>query len=245
MYQPRTYRQRVKSVDLVTFSVVVKETDLLISARSDLSGQALDIVLRCRAALEDYIRRHPSFASALEPVRVEDDAPALVRDMGVAAEGVGVGPMAAVAGAIAKEVGTWLLNFSDEVIVENGGDIFIKSLRRRLVGVYAGESPLTGKIAFVIQPEDTPLGVCTSSGTVGHSLSFGLADAVTVFSPSAALADAAATAIGNRVRSADDIPNAIEFAQHVPRLSGVAIVKGEVLGLWGKLKIAPPDQLAP
>lgn len=241
MYQPRTYRQWVTSDDLVTFSVMVKETDLLIKAKSELAGQALEIVNRCRAALEDYIRKHPLFALALEPLSTGDDAPVLARNMATAAKIVGVGPMAAVAGAIAEEVGTWLLKFSDEVIVENGGDIFIKSLRRRLIALYAGESRLTGKIAFVIQPEDTPLGVCTSSGTVGHSLSFGLADAVTVFSPSAALADAAATAIGNRVRSPEDISKAIEFAQRVPMLSGVAIVKGEALGLWGKIRIASLD----
>lgn len=237
MYQPRTYRQWVTSEDLVAFSVMVDETDLLIRAKSDFSSQALEIVQKCRAGLEDYIKRHPLFALTLEPMRVEDNAPTVARNMALAAEAVGVGPMAAVAGAIAREVGTGLLQFSDEVIVENGGDIFMRSLRPRLVGVYAGESPLTGKIAFMIQPEDTPLGICTSSGTVGHSLSFGLADAVTVFSPSASLADAAATAIGNRVHSAEDISKAIEFAQHIPGLSGVAIVKGDALGLWGKIQL--------
>jgi ApbE superfamily uncharacterized protein (UPF0280 family) len=237
MYQPRTYRQWVTSEDLVAFSAMVDETDLLIRAKSDLSSQALEIVHKCRAGLEDYIKRHPLFALTLKPMRVEDHAPAVVRNMALAAEAVGVGPMAAVAGAIAREVGTGLLQFSDEVIVENGGDIFMRSLRPRLVGVYAGESPLTGKIAFVIRPEDTPLGICTSSGTVGHSLSFGLADAVTVFSPSAALADAAATAIGNLVHTVDNISKAIEFAQRVPGLSGVAIVKGDVLGLWGKIQL--------
>ncbi|MFC2059262.1 UPF0280 family protein, partial [Chloroflexota bacterium] len=175
------------------------------------------------------------------PLQVEDDAPKLVREMALAADVVGVGPMAAVAGTIAEEVGTRLLDLTDEVIVENGGDIFIKSLHQRLIGIYAGDSPLTGKIAFEIKPEDTPLGICTSSGTVGHSFSFGLADAVTVFSKSTALADAAATAIGNRVRSAEDIPGAIEFAKKVSRLDGVAIVKGESLGLWGKITIASPD----
>lgn len=241
MYQPRTYRRLVASDDLVAFSVVVKETDLLVRARSDLSSLALEAVRCCRDALERYIDRRPLFASALEPLKTEDDAPALVRSMAAAAEVVGVGPMAAVAGAIAEEVGNRLLQYSEEVIVENGGDIFIRTLRRRLVGLYAGESPLSGKIAFVVQPEDTPLGVCTSSGTVGYSLSYGLADAATVFSPSAALADAAATAIGNRVSSPDDIPGAIEFAQRVPGLSGVAIVKGEALGLWGRVSIASLD----
>lgn len=245
MYQPRIYHEWVASGDLVTFRVVVKETDLFIRAQSNLSSLALEIVRRCRAALEEYIRKNPLFAHTLEPMRVEEEAPLLVKEMAQAAAVVGVGPMAAVAGAIAEEVGNELLKFSGEVIVENGGDIFIKSSQRRRVGVYAGDSPLTGKIAFQIEPEDTPLGVCTSSGTVGHSLSFGLADAVTVFSPSTALADAAATAIGNRVRTAEDIPPAIEFAKRVPGLTGVAIIKGEVLGLWGKLKVASPEAAQP
>ena len=237
MYQPRTYRQWAATEDLVSFRVVVGETDLLIRASSDFSDQALEIVKRCRAGLEDYITRHPLFAVTLAPIGVEDCAPALVREMAAAAQAAGVGPMAAVAGAIAREVGTGLLPFSEEVIVENGGDIYVRSSRPRLVGLYAGESPLTGKVAFLIQPEDTPLGICTSSGTVGHSLSFGLADAAAAFSPSAALADAAATAIGNRVRTAEDIPGAIAFAQSVPGLTGVAIVKGDVLGVWGKVQL--------
>lgn len=237
MYQPRHYRNWVSHHDLVSFSVVVKETDLFIRARSDLSQIALKLVRECRAILEDYIREHPKFAFSLEPVAVEEDAPSLVREMGAAAEAAGVGPMAAVAGAIAEEVGRGLLDFSEEVIVENGGDIFIKSSSRRLVGIYAGESPLSGRIALEIEPDDTPLGVCTSSGTVGHSLSLGLADAVVVLSPSTALADAAATAIANLVSFPEDIDRALERAQGIKGLSGIAVVKDDKLGLWGKLKV--------
>ncbi|MEW6034742.1 MAG: UPF0280 family protein [Chloroflexota bacterium] len=240
-YQPRSYRGWVERGDLVSFSVTVKETDLLVRARSDLSPQAVETVNECRSALEGYIKEHPQFLYTLEPLRVADDAPALVKEMALAAEESGVGPMAAVAGAIAEAVGRRLLELSDEVIVENGGDIFISSQCRRRIALYAGESPLSGRVAFEVQPEQTPLGVCTSSGTVGHSLSFGLADAVVCFSPSTALADAAATAIANRVLSTEDIHKAIEFAQGIPRLSGVAIIKGDALGLWGKLTIASVD----
>jgi len=238
MYEPRTYRDWVKDADLVSFSVVVKETDLHIRARRDLKAQALDAVTRYRADIERYIKSHPIFLTTLKPLEVEKDAPPIVKEMAEAAIEVGVGPMAAVAGAIAERVGTELLPFSDEVIVENGGDIFLKTAKERLVGVYAGESTFTRKIAFSIQPEETPLGVCTSSGTVGHSLSFGYADAVIVFSPSTSLADAAATAIGNMVKTAEDIPGALKFAQDVKNLKGVAIIKGDKIGLWGQIKLA-------
>jgi ApbE superfamily uncharacterized protein (UPF0280 family) len=145
--------------------------------------------------------------------------------------------MAAVAGAIAEAVGTDLLAYTPEVIVENGGDIFMKISRTRLIGVYAGEAPFTGKIALDISPEEMPLGVCTSSGTVGPSLSFGVADAVIVLSHSAALADAAATAIGNKVKTIDDIDVAIGQAQAIDGLDGVVIIKGDRMGMWGKVKL--------
>jgi ApbE superfamily uncharacterized protein (UPF0280 family) len=241
MYEPRTYRDWVSDKDLASFTVVVKETDLHIRARRDLAAEALAAVKRYRADLEGYIKAHPIFLTTLKPFEVEENAPPIVKEMAEATQEVGVGPMAAVAGAIAEKVGMELLPFSDEVIVENGGDIFLKTQKKRFIGVYAGESAFTRKIAFSILPEETPLGVCTSSGTVGHSLSFGYADAVIVFSPSTSLADAAATAIGNRVRLAEDIPDAIEFAQNIKGLRGLAIVKGESLGLWGQIRLATVD----
>ena len=237
MYQPRTYRRWIRDDDLVSFDVAIKETDLYIRAASNLEAQAIEAVIKNRTPLEEYIKSHPLFLHSLEPFCVDDDAPAIVRDMAQAARVAGVGPMAAVAGAIAEAVGKDLLVYTPEVIVENGGDIFMKILRPRLIGVFAGESPFTGKIALEINPEETPLGVCTSSGTVGHSLSLGAADAVIALSRSTALADAAATAIGNKVRTADDIDVAIEQAQAIDGLAGVVVIKGDKMGMWGSVKL--------
>ena len=241
MYQPRTYRHWVKGDDLVVFSVVVKETDLHLSAASNLRRKAHRMVLKYRDSLERYIARHPDFLTSLEPLEVEKDAPIIVRDMAEAARLCGVGPMAAVAGAVAGFVGRELLDFSPEVIVENGGDIFIKIQRQRTIGIFAGNSPLTGKLGLELNPEDTPLGICTSSGTVGHSLSFGRADAVIVLADSATLADAAATAIGNRVSEVTDIEKGIEFAQGIGQLKGVVIIKDDRLGVWGDVKMVPTN----
>ena len=242
-YQPRYYRDWSKDRDLVSFNVVVKETDLYIRARKNYKDKAFEIVQRQRAALENYIARHPGFLTALVPFPVTADAPAIARSMEEAAEKVNVGPMAAVAGAFAEFVGKDLLKFSSEIIVENGGDIFLKTAKSRLVGVYAGEnSPLTGKIALKIEPADTPLGICTSSGTVGHSLSFGKSDAVVVLAPSAALADAAATAIGNIVKAETDIEIALEFARGVSGLVGVAVIINDKMGVWGKVNLIRRDR---
>ncbi|HUT97044.1 MAG TPA: UPF0280 family protein [Dehalococcoidales bacterium] len=239
MYQPRNYRHWVKDKSLVGFNVVVKETDLYIRASSDLKRKAHRLVLKYRQQLESYIERHPAFLTSLEPLAVGNDAPLIVIEMAEAATRVGVGPMAAVAGAIAEFVGKELLESSPEIIVENGGDIYLQSSTDRLIGIYAGESPLTGKVGLEIRGKDTPVGICTSSGTVGHSLSHGRADAVIALSKSTALADAAATAIGNVIKSANDIPRGIELAISIKRLTGVIIIKDDKIGLWGKVKIRP------
>jgi uncharacterized protein len=216
MYKERSYRQWVQSGDLVTFEVKEAQTDLLISAAKDLEKQARAGVLNYRKDIEGYINRDRSFYTALEPIKVGPDAPGIVKAMADAAEKAGVGPMAAIAGAIAEFVGKDLLVFSDEIIVENGGDIFIKTKITRRIGIYAGESsPFTGKMALEIEPSDRGLGVCTSSGTVSHSLNFGKADAVCIISDNTALADAVATAAGNAVKVKDDIEKGIAIAKSI------------------------------
>ena len=236
-YQPRTYRHWIEGKDLIAFSVTEKETDLYIRATSNLQRKVRRLVLKYRKQLEGYIEKNPSFQTSLEPIVVPENAPAIVREMAEAGQKAGVGPMAAVAGAIAECVGEELLEFTPEIIVENGGDIYLKILKKRVVGIYAGESPLTGKVGLEINPQDTPLGVCTSSGTVGHSLSFGKADAVVVVAISVTLADAAATAIGNRVRQPGDIDKALEYAGDIGGLKGVVIIIGKSVGVWGEVKL--------
>jgi len=237
MYEPRTYRHWIDSKDLISFNIVVKETDLSICASTNLKRKAYRLVLKYRDKLEGYIEQHPAFLTSLEPLPVDENAPRIITAMAEAATRVGIGPMASVAGAIAEFVGNELLAFSPEIIVENGGDIYLKSSEKRIVGIYAGKSPLTGKIGLEINGEDTPLGICTSSGTVGHSLSYGKADAVIVLSKSATLADAAATAIGNLIKQPGDIPNGIEFAKGIEGLRGLLIIKDDNMGVWGEVKI--------
>ncbi len=239
MYEPRTYRHWIKDKDLISFNVSVKETDLYIRASTNLRRRALKLVLKYRDMLERYIERHPSFLTSLKPIPTDEDAPRIIRSMAQATRVVGVGPMASVAGAIAEFVGRELLPFSPEIIVENGGDIYLKSLEDRVVGIYAGKSPLTGRIGIAVNSKETPLGICTSSGTVGHSLSYGQADAVVVLSKSAILADAAATAIGNLIIRPGDIPKGIDFAQHITGINGVVIIQDDSVGLWGKVNLCP------
>ncbi len=150
--------------------------------------------------VEHHGPRHPEFLKSLAPVTAASDAPPLFRTMIEAAEAAGVGPMAAVAGAVAQADGRFLVEDSPQVIVENGGDIFPASREDRLVSIYAGDSPFSQELDIRVGAAQTPIGLCTSSGTVGHSLSLGRSDAVSVLSPSTAMADAAATAGGNLIQ---------------------------------------------
>lgn len=237
--EPRTYRSRMAREGLVAFRVAVQQTDLLILAVRDLRDLAREIAVQERARLEGYIAAHPDFLATLRPWPEDPFAPPVVREMVAAARVAGVGPMAAVAGVLAERVGRALLAESPEVIVENGGDIFLALTRPATVAIYAGRSPLSQRVGLRIAPEDTPLGVCTSSGTVGHSLSFGRADAACVVAPTAALADALATALGNRVQDPQDIDPALAWLAGRPGARGAVVVAGETLGAWGRVELVP------
>ncbi len=238
MYEERTYRNLVKTDDLIKFEVIVKETDLLVRAEKNLSKETRESVLKYRHQLETYITANPEFQESLFPLTDDPYAPEIVREMIRTSRLARVGPMAAVAGALAERVSKDLLRQSKEVIVENGGDIYLSSSKERMIGIYAGPSPLSLKIGIVISPEDSPLGVCTSSGTVGPSLSLGKANAVCTLSKSAALADAAATAVGNVVKEKKDIEWGLERAREIEGTLGALIIFEEKMGVWGKLKLA-------
>jgi ApbE superfamily uncharacterized protein (UPF0280 family) len=238
MHQARTYRQGLQR-RLPAFRVVVEQTDLWIQADQPLMAVARESVLHHRHQLEGFIRRFPGFANSMEPWPLEDPAPPIVRRMCAAASRARVGPMAAVAGAVAAAVGEDLLLQCNEVVVENGGDVFIKNRERISIAIYAGGSPLSMRVGLQFAAAADPFGVCTSSGTVGHSRSLGAADAVCVVAPCCALADAAATAIGNHVRRAGDIPAGIDLGMAMGGLDGIVIIVGERMGVWGKLQVVP------
>lgn len=237
VYQPRSYRNDVQKAGLSAFRVVVKETDLHIQVDQPLEAVARDSVLHHRSILENHIGVYPEFATTLSPWTEEGPIPLLIDEMSRASRWAGVGPMAAVAGAIAACVGSDLLAHSKEVVVENGGDVFIKTREPLVVGLYAGTSVLSLKTGLLIGGGDLPVAICTSSGTIGHSLSFGQADAVCVVSASCALADAAATAIANHVGGDKDIQRAIDWGQRIQGIQGIVIIAGGKMGAWGALEL--------
>ncbi|MDH4319271.1 MAG: UPF0280 family protein [Desulfobulbaceae bacterium] len=241
---PQSYRERsyrcIQQSGLIPSNIKVMETDLHILAPVDVENEALVLVLKIRTILEEYINKNPLFLTSLEPLPVDKAAAPPLIAMMEAAQTAGVGPMASVAGTVAEYVGKGLLARGlEEVIVENGGDIFLIRKRASTVAIYAGESPLSGKVGVRIGVESMPLGVCCSSGSVGHSLSLGRSDAVVALAASTPLADAVATAVGNQVVDGGQagVNKALRFGQQIKGVSGLVIISGKHLGAWGDIEL--------
>ncbi len=233
-YQKQTDVERnyrfLTSSDLKSYRVLVGESDLWVLSELDYSTEIEKKLKRLRIQLKDYIEQAPIFKTTLTPYPVDPEAGELVQWMIEASTQAGVGPMATVAGAIAASIGEQL---AGEVLIENGGDIYLRSTRERVVAIMAGDSPFSGKIGLKIPPSPQGIGICTSAGTVGPSISFGKADAVVIISLDTALADAVATGAGNLIQTADDFDKALAYIKKIPKIQGALLIKDLKLAAWG------------
>ena len=242
----RFYRERMGESRFRSFTITCKDSDLWIgidpeSFKFEMIDFARNKLIELRYKLESYISENPQFQTSFVPVETKKGDPYIAIEMSKVSKIAGTGPMATVAGAFSEYIGkTIQKQFRvDEIVVENGGDIYFKLKKDLVLSVYAGESPLSGKIGVEIPASATPLGICTSAGTVGPSISFGKADAVMIASKNTALADAFATAYGNKVKSVEDIATVLsEVKLNKKILSTVIICEGKV-GIWGQFKIKP------
>jgi hypothetical protein len=210
-----------------TFAAILAETPAHAAA-------AKEGMIAARQVLEAHIARDPFFANTFFPYTPETDEP-LILHMADAAAHAGVGPMATVAGAIASAgIDAMIAAGATFGVIDNGGDIALVSDRDVRVGVHAGSSPLSDKIAFIVPPQKEPFGICTSSATVGPSISFGIADAVTIFARDPLDADAWATAVCNRIRPDD---RRVLDTIDPKRVDGIYAIMGETIAQWG---LVPP-----
>ncbi len=218
IYQTFTYREAVFRICCAAYDVVTAE------------------IVNQRKILEDYIKQSPEFRYSLEPLDLNSDAPAVARQMACAARKVGVGPMASVAGAMAQCAAVAGLQAgAREVIVENGGDIYLQACEPVVIGLYSGATELGGRLAFSLEGCNTPLAICSSSGRMGHSMSLGRCDLATVVAKDAALADAAATQAANLVQTIEDVDAALQTIAAIEGIDGVLIVQDNRIGLAGRL----------
>ncbi|MEM2934628.1 MAG: UPF0280 family protein [Methanocellales archaeon] len=224
----------------------LKETRAtLIADEEKYIEAAINSIKYHRKQLEEYISRDPFFKITLEPYECGERAPEIVRLMCKGAKKARVGPMAAVAGAIAElALEAMIERGALHAIVENGGDIAILNDREIVIGIYAGESPFKN-LGFLLEPRDKPIGICTSSGTVGPSLSFGNADAATVIANSASLADACATLLGNEVKGKLSVKSAFNSIKGIEGVEGALVVISDTLAAWGNIPRMVKVSLAP
>jgi ApbE superfamily uncharacterized protein (UPF0280 family) len=227
-----------------SFRVEHFETDLWIAVSSDRYTPEAELFARektvlYRNILNYHIKKYPEFLSSLIPLPEIVGEHDLITAMYRATVLSGTGPMSAVAGAVAECICNDLIDeFGfQEAVVENGGDIFIKLQIPATISVYAGSSPLSDKIGLILKPEETPLSVCCSSATVGHSLSFGSADACVIACKSGALADAYATACCNAVKSAEVVEEVTSKFLEKPGVLSVVIIKDDKVGIGGSLEV--------
>jgi hypothetical protein len=216
-----------------------KQTDVWIKTDEERAIEAVkNSIIHHRNELERYIVRNLDFGASLVPVDVEDNAPKVIKLMVEASKVARVGPMAAVAGTLAQlAVEDALSTGVKNLLVDNGGDIFIYGNQNFRAGIHAGSSPLSDKLAFEIEKERLPISICTSSATVGPSISFGGADAATILASSGALADAAATSVCNETRGTpeDAIKAGLNRAREIPGIDAALIIHGKFTGSWGRL----------
>ncbi len=240
LFEERTYRTQFNTERFTGFVISYLETDLWIgvnpgSFQPEMENVALAKIKSLRNKFDEYIQLEPFFKKSLKPFQPTQNAPAETVEMAVVAEKAGIGPMSAVAGLFAREVGEEILkNFSvEELIVENGGDIYVLLKSELTLSVFAGDSILSERIGLVIPPEKQKLGICTSAGTVGPSLSYGKADAVVVICEDVLLADAFATAFGNKVKSAADVEKVIKYSEKYPDILSLLIICEDKIGIRG------------
>ena len=206
-------------------------TTILADSKEDIEAAKIGM-LAARSDLEEYIRKDPFFQMTYDPVAVPDDAPLIVQRMAEAGAAAGVGPMAAVAASVAwAGVESMKAAGAKFGLIDNGGDIVLISERNVRVGIFAGNAESSGKYAFIIPPKDDIFSVCTSSATVGPSVSFGTADAVVCFSENPSHADAWATSLCNRITP----ENFEDTVPEVSALCGIYAVSGDWIGRFGTL----------
>ncbi len=235
-YKERFYRSLIKGKNLFKFEVRVEETDLLVISKKNLKSEIKNELIKQREILKNYIRENPEFLYSFSPVPTQSKEE-IIKLMSESSFLTKTGPMASVAGAIAEIIGEKFLNLSDEIIIENGGDIFARMKRDFIVGIYAGDSPFSMKVGIKLKKRERPYGIATSSGTIGHSFSFGDADAVCIVSPSATFSDGAATYFGNLIKGKIDKDAVIKELKEFPFIEGILIIREKEIFLWGDIEI--------
>ena len=243
-YRERSYRSRFSNDERRWFCVKFLESDLWIgvdngSYHASMEADTYAMLVELRRTMDAYLLMDPGYKAALVPYEAGLEAPTILKDMSRVSHRTGIGPMSAVAGAVALRVADFIKSKFNvkEVIVENGGDIYADANSDMDISVFAGQSPLSERVGLHIPAAAFPCGICTSSGTVGPSLSLGRADAVMIVCQDVLLADSYATAMANRIRTVNDLQPVIDQIRNIPAILGAIAIKDDRLALCGQYEL--------
>jgi len=232
------YRKvRSQENGLTTCQFRIGESNIMISSDKPIKTIARKLLTQIRGNIKKYIQVHPEFSESFSPITINRNAPVIIRQMSKASHSANVGPMAAIAGAIADELGEGLSKYAAELIIENGGDIFIKVKRQIIIGLWCHNNEIKNNLGILLNKKRGHYSICTSSGTLGHSFSYGKADATTVIAKNAALADAWATRLGNEIKSQKDIKKALSLLKNIKDVSGALVLYRKTIAAWGDVEL--------
>lgn len=243
-YKERSYRSRFSGDERRWFCVKFLESDLWIGVDSgsysaSMEAEVYSMLVELRRSMDAYLLMDPGYKASLVPYDAGVEAPGILKEMSLVSHKTGIGPMSAVAGAVALRVAGFIKSKFGvkEVIVENGGDIYAEATSDMDISVFAGQSSLSEKVGLHIPATSFPLGICTSSGTVGPSLSLGRADAMMIVCKDVLLADSYATAMANRIKTVNDLQPVIEQIQNIPEIQGAIAVKDDHMAICGQFEL--------
>jgi len=235
-YQERFYRELHKSN--FCLEVSYRESDIYLSCDKPLDEKVVkSLIKKYYDDIASYIRSYPNFLTSLTPWEEDSFAPSIVKDMIAASKVSGIGPFSCVAGGISWYVGRDLLKYCNELILENGGDLFLKINEDKRVGIYLGESFSPNFITVKIKKKEFPFGIASSSSCFGHSLNFGRADLVTVIALDSLLADSFATAFSNKIKRIGDIKKVISEAKEYSFIKAVVVAFEGRIAVWGEVEL--------
>ncbi len=231
------YRKKISSKTAYKWHLAYRNTDLYVASSKNIIDALVKHLIDFYEAVDRVSKTNPAFLKSLSPLRENMSYPEIINEMVRKSAVYGVGPMASIAGAVCDYIGRKLMGEARTIIIENGGDIFIKSGHQVIAGIYTENIKLGDKLKLKIQPKNTPCGLCSSSGTMGHSLSLGKTDLVSVLASTTISADAAATALANRISEEGQIQSSIEEFKKMPALKGILVIKSSKIGLWGQMEL--------
>jgi len=222
---------------LVNCQFRIGESNIMISSDKPIKTLAKKFLVQIRCEIERYIKLQPEFSESFKPIKIKKNAPLIIKQMSKASHSANVGPMAAIAGAIAEELGNCLDKHVSELIIENGGDIFVNVKRQIVIGVRCHNKTIKDNLGILLNKKRGRCAICTSSGTIGHSFSYGKADAATVIAKNGAIADAWATRLGNEIKSQKDIKKALSLLKNIKDVSGALVLYKKTIAAWGDIEL--------